>query len=141
MTKGIVFTNKTIDDLNKIGYVYRHKKIVFNGGPTPATEQRKGEYMDENDIFFTSKEEFETWHKSLTANLAQLDECLNYCKHFVRTKGNEGNYVRDGKTYPVDGTWCGIHDYRRGESGEFFKWVKENWGDSWYELMDRYKNL
>lgn len=137
----VVFkTSKTVKELNDIGFVYRHKKIVFNDGGTPPTPQRKDDYPDESDVFFLSKEEFQNWHKNLTIGLAELDECLNYCKHFVREKGNLGAYERDGKRYyPVDGTWCGIHDYGRGESGKFFDWVKENWEEDWYELMDRYK--
>lgn len=132
--------NKTIDELNKIGYVYRHKKIVFNGLPVPPTPQRKDNYMDEFDRFFSSKEDFNKWYKGLVSGLAELDGCLNYCKHFIREKGNKGNYVRDGKSYPVDGSWCGTHDYGYGESGKFFEWVIENFGKDWYELMDRYKN-
>lgn len=122
-------------------YIHRYKPIIFNGGPTQSAPQReKGVEIDEWDKVFESKEDFEKWHRSLTIGLAELDECLNYCQHFVREKGNLGSYERDGKRYyPVDGTWCGIHDYGRGESGKFFDWVKENFGENWYQLMDRYK--
>lgn len=119
-------------------YVYRHKKIVFNGGPVPSTPQRKEEELDEFDTVFSSKQDYESWYKNCVNGLAELDECLNYCKHFVREQGNKGKYIRDGKSYPVDGTWCGAQDYGRGESGNFFKWAKENFGEGWYELMDRY---
>lgn len=134
---------ETVAELQAEGkYVYRHKKIVFNGLPAPSTPQRDGPYPDKFDTVFESKEYFEAWYKGMMAGLANLDECLNYCAHFIREKGNLGAYERDGKRYyPVDGTWCGLHDCGRGESGKFFEWVTENFGKEWYELMDRYKNL
>jgi hypothetical protein len=113
-------------------YTHHIQPIVFNDGS-------KMNYGRRFPKVFESKEDFETWYRGVTIGLAELDQCLNYCKHFIRTKGNEGNYVRDGKTYPVNGMWCGTQDYGRGESGKFFDWVNENWGDNWYELMDRYK--
>lgn len=128
-----------IQELPKENYVYRYKTIVFNGGVTPVIQQRSNNEIDEWDKVFSSKEDFQHWYSGVVVGLAELDQCLNYCKHFVRTKGNEGNYVRNGKTYPVDGSWCGIHDYGIGESGKFFKWAIENFGENWYELMDRYK--
>lgn len=132
---------KTINELKVEGkYVYRHKKIGFNGLPTPSTPQREGNFPDNFDLIFDNKEEFEKWYKIMMAGLAILDECLNYCQHFIREKGNIGAYERDGKRYyPVNGTWCGTHDYGRGESGKFFEWAIENFGKQWYELMDRYK--
>jgi hypothetical protein len=79
--------------------------------------------------------------RSRSITLADLDQLLNFCKHFVREKGNIGAYERDGKRYyPVNGTWRGTHDYGRGESGKFFNWLEENFGEKWYDLMDRYKN-
>lgn len=134
---------KTIEELTKEGkYVHRYKKLVFSGSPTPPTQQREGLYPDHFDMVFESKEEFEKWYKGVVAGLANIDECLNYCEHFVRENGNIGAYEREGKRYyPVNGTWCGLHDYGRGESGEFFDWVVENFGKNWYELMGRYKNL
>lgn len=125
--------------VNKTGYVYRHKKIVFNSLPVQSTPQRGGKELDKFDTIFPSKEEYDKWYRGMIIGLAELDQCLNYCRHFVREKGNQGKYVRDGKSYPVDGTWCGLQDYGRGESGKFFKWVIENFGENWYELMDRYK--
>ena len=120
-------------------YIHRYKQIVFNGLPVAPTPQKKGKKLDRWDTVFRSKEEFEAWYKSMVNGLAELDECLNYCKHFVRVKGNKGTYTRDGKEYPVDGTWCGTHDYGRGESGDFFAWVQDNFGKNWYQIMDRYK--
>lgn len=131
-----------ITDIPKEKYVYRYKKIVFNGLLVDAIPQRIDNELDKHDIVFNSKEDFNTWYKGLVAGLAELDECLNYCKHFVREKGNIGSYERDGKRYyPVDGTWCGTHDYGRGESGKFFEWVIENFEEKWYELMDKYATL
>ena len=133
---------KTVKELEKEGkYIYRHKWTVFGGNTTTPTPQRKSEYIDEKDRIFSSKEEFTVWYKDFIAGLAQLDECLNYCKHFVRIKGNDGNYIRNGieYPYPIDGRWCGTHDYGRGESGKFFDWVISNFGKNWYELMDKYK--
>lgn len=132
-------SNKTVEELSKTGYVYRYKKIILNGLPVPETPQREGKYPDDFDTYFDSKEDFNQWYKQIITEYAKLDECLNYCKHFIREKGNKGNYVRNGKTYPVDGTWCSTHDYGRGESGKFFTWVKENFGNNWYELMERYE--
>jgi hypothetical protein len=128
-----------LSQLPKGAYLHRYKPIVFNSGPVMAVPQRKGEELDTFDIVFSSKEEYESWYKSLVIGLAELDQCLNYCKHFTRIKGNEGLYIRDGKEYPVNGTWCGIHDYGRGESGKFFEWVIQNFGENWYVLMDRYR--
>jgi hypothetical protein len=128
-----------ISELQKDSYVYRYKPIVFNSGTVPPTEQRKDQNIDQWDMIFSSKEEYNTWYKGLVAGFAELDHCLNYCKHFIRTKGNDGNYVREGKSFPVNGTWCGTQDYGRGESGAFFAWVNNNFGEDWYELMDRYR--
>lgn len=130
---------KTIDELNSVGHVCRYKPVVFSGGPVPSAPQRKDKYPDDFDVIFSSKEEYTEWYKGLVSGLAELDECLNYCQHFIREKGNEGKYVRDGKSYPVNGSWCGTHDYGRGEGGKFFTWVKENFGNDWFVLMDRYK--
>ena len=132
---------KSIEDLKKEGkYIHRYKWIVFNNSGTPSTPQRRSEFPDKFDFIFNSKEEFENWNKSVSAGLAKLDECLNYCEHFVREKGNVGAYERDGKRYyPVDGTWCGLHDFSEGESGKFFTWVVSNFGTNWYKLRKKYE--
>ena len=130
-----------IKELNKTGYVHRYKPIRFNGQMTTGTPMREGEYMDRFDSFFPSMEEFTKWNKSVTAGLAELDEAMNYCKYFVRSKGNEGHYVRDGKSFPVDGSWTGLQDFDNYPPCQpFVRWLIDNdWRDTWFELMDRYK--
>lgn len=130
----------TVKQLGENGkYVYRSKTVVFNSGGTPPTPQRKGEFPDEFDTIFENKQEFEKWYGNLVVGLAKLDECLNFCQHFVRESGNIGAYERDGhRYYPVNGTWCGLHDSGRGESGKFFDWAKANFGENWFTLHGRY---
>lgn len=84
-------------------------------------------------------ESFDSWRKSYISYEAEFEENLNMCKHFVRELGNKGKYIRDGKEYIVEGTWKGIYDYSRGESGKFFTWVISNFGKDWYKLMDKYE--
>ena len=73
-----------ISELPKNSYVYRYKKSVFNGLPVPKTPQReKPNELDEWDMVFESKEKFNKWYKELTIKLAELDECMNFCKYFV----------------------------------------------------------
>lgn len=157
-----------VSELTKQGkYVHRHLPTLFNGGSGIPTPQRKGvydngrrvdEFVDEFDTIFDSKVEFHIWMRDLQVGLAELDQVMNYCKYFAREKGNNGNYIRDGKFFPVHGQWCGLHDfdwkqnwfhrlfrirqYRDYKPTEpFVKWLKKNDWDSktWFELMDRYK--
>lgn len=131
--------NLSIRELSTRGYLYRYKKIAFNGLGTPHTPQRKEDKADEFDFLFKNKEDFDTWHKQLTVGLAELDESMNFCKYFVREKGNNGHYVREGKSYPVNGSWVGIQDFD-DTAKDFAQWLKENgWRNNWFELMDRYK--
>lgn len=134
---------QTVTELNKIGYVHRHKAIRFNGVSTPATPERLHDSMDTFDRFFPSLADYQKWNKSVTAGLAELDESMNYCKYFVRTKGNDGNYVREGKSFPVNGLWTGIQDFDNFPPCQpFVRWLEENgWRSTWFELMDRYKYL
>jgi hypothetical protein len=121
-------------------YVYRFKNIVFNSSPTLCAPNRIGDLTDEYDFIFESKEDFDKWHRALTIEFALLDECVNYCKFFVRKKGNDGDYVREGKSFPVDGTWTKLHDFGSEKTKAFELFLKENnWYDNWFELMDRYK--
>ena len=131
---------KTISELNKIGYVYRHKPIRFNGLPTMSTPQREGDYMDNFDTFFSSKEKFDTWHRKVTIGLAELDESMKFCKYFIREKGNDGHYVREGKKFKVNGSWVGITDFDNySPTKNFVKWLEDNgWRDNWFELMPQY---
>lgn len=124
-------------------YLHRHKPIRFNGLATPGTPQRESEYLDDFDIVFDSKEDYFQWNKEVTAGLAELDEAMNYCKYFVRDKGNVGRYIREGKSFPVDGSWVGAQDFDSYPPCQpFVRWLEENgWRETWFELMDRYKNL
>lgn len=132
----------TVQQLKEKGlYVHRHKPIRFNGLVTPTIPQRETDYPDEFDTIFFDQASYQKWNKEVTAGLAELDESMNYCKYFVREKGNKGNYVRDGKSFPVDGSWVGIQDFDNYPPCQsFVKWLEENgWKDDWFELMDRYK--
>lgn len=130
-------------------YVYRYKPVLFNGGHGSSAPQRENDEVDNFDKVFNSKSEFDKWYRELQIGLAELDEPMNYCKYFVRSKGNEGNYVRDGKSFTVNGEWVGLHDFCWSEPSEGYKltesfvvWLKESgWNkNNWFELMDRYKN-
>ena len=123
-------------------YIHRHKAIRFNGLPVPVTPQRR-ECLDEFDTLFDSFDEYTKWNKAVTAGLAELDEAMNYCRYFVREKGNQGHYVRDGKSFPVDGSWVGLQDFDNYPPCQpFVAWLIENgWRNDWFELMDRYKNI
>lgn len=135
-----------ISDLPKSAYVYRYKQIILNGHSGTSAPQRKDNELDNWDRVFDSKEEYERWHHSLTVGLAELDQCMNFCYYFHRVKNNEGNYIREGKSFPVIGTWCGLHDFcfNEPEKGykptiDFVKFLKENgWENNWFKLMDRY---
>lgn len=130
-----------VSNIPKGAYLHRHKPIRFNGLPTPQTPQRESDYLDNFDTVFDSLEDYKTWNRSVTIGLAELDEAMNYCKYFVRDKGNEGHYVRDGKSFPVNGTWVGLQDFDSYPPCQpFVRWLEEHgWRDTWFELMDRYK--
>lgn len=122
-------------------YIYRHKPIVFNGGPVISPPQRKkGVEIDEWDKVFESEEEFRVWYKDLVVGLATLDEVMNYCEYFKRIKGNIGYYERSGKKFPVDGTWTGYEintEMMRGFK-EFL--IENGWLNNWWKLMKRYES-
>jgi len=59
-----------------MSYTHKYKPIVFNGLPT----NNRG-YTEEK--VFNTKKEFENWFKELSIGLAELDECMNYCKYFI----------------------------------------------------------
>jgi hypothetical protein len=129
----------TVAKLKKQGkYIYRYSQICFNGNGIKAP-QRKDDLIDEWDKIFDSKEDFEKWYKDLVINLAELDQVMNYCKYFVRLKGNNGNYVREGKTCPVNGLWDCYH-INTPEMSQFNDFIiKNGWKNNWFDLMDRYK--
>jgi hypothetical protein len=133
-------TNENIRDLPNDAYIYRYKQIVFNDSSGLSSPQRKEKnVLDEFDIVFDSKEEFEDWYKGLVVGLAELDEVMNYCKFFKRIKGNEGIYERDGKTCLVNGKWD-VYHINTKELADFKNFlIKNNWLNNWFELMDRYK--
>ena len=132
-----------VSDVKPPQYLYRHKSIRFNGAPTPHTPQRKDKHLDDFDTVFDCKEDFTQWFRSTTIGLAELDQAMNYCKYFVRVKGNQGHYVRDGKSFPVDGSWVGLQDFDNYPPCQpFVQWLTDNsWRDNWFELMDRYKDV
>lgn len=132
----------TVDEIKKHFYVHRHKVIRFNGLLTPAIPQREGDFPDEYDSIFSDQSSYQKYNRKTTAALAELDEAMNYCQYFIRDKGNNGHYVRDGKSFPVDGSWIGIQDFDSHPPCQpFVAWLNENgWRDNWFELMERYKD-
>lgn len=102
---------------------------------TKFAPQRSNNQIDRFDILFDSKEDYVKWNKDVTIGLAELDCLMNYCKYFQREKGNDGYYVRDGKSIRVNGTFTAY------DLPPYFKdFLKDNnWQDNWFELMDRYK--
>ena len=133
---------QNIKELQKQGkYIYRYKKLVLNSLPVESTPQRKQQNItDTFDYIFESKDKFNEWYKDISIGFAELDQCLNYCKFFKRIKGNIGEYVRDGKTFKVVGTWCGTQDFGSKFTKGFEFFLKENgWENNWYDLMDKYK--
>ena len=139
-----MYAKATVNQIQASGlYIARHKAIRFNGLPTPPTPQRLTDIPDGFDMLFANLDDYKQWVKSITAGLAELDESMNYCQYFVRDKGNAGHYVRDGKSFPVDGSWVGIQDFDNYPPCQpFVQWLKDNgWRDNWFELMDRYKSL
>ena len=132
-------------------YIWRYKHVGFYGTPRPTAPQRGGEEIDKWDKVFDSKELFDEWYRDLVKGLAELDQVMNYCEYFVRTKGNEGKYIREGKEHEVNGQWDSYHiwgnamfpvltfDYKLMES--FKKFLIENgWKDDWFKLMDKYES-
>lgn len=137
-----------VNQIKESCYVYRYRSISFNGLPTAPSPIRKNGYLDDFDFVFDSKEDYMHWFRKLTISLAELDESMNYCRYFIREKGNVGKYVRDGKSFTVDGSWVGNYDFCWGNPSRGFKptelfvvWMKDNgWNkNNWFELMDRYK--
>lgn len=114
-------------------YINKIPVIRFNGLPKLPVSNKLYE--------FGTKENYDNWYKSCAAGLAELDEAMNYCKYFVREHGNTGNYIREGKSFPVDGSWIGNQDFDNYPPCQsFVKWLTENgWRTTWYELMDKYK--
>jgi len=129
-----------LKDIPKDKYVYRHKHIGFNGGGGPETPQRKDNLLDNFDTVFDTKEEYTNWYRSAVIGLAELDESMNYCAYFVRDKGNVGTYEREGKSFPVDGSWVGIQDFDNYKPAmAFVEWLETNgWRNNWFKLMPRY---
>lgn len=128
-----------ITELPPTSYVYRYKPVLF-WGKGESAPQRKDDKLDEWDKVFNSKEEYEKWYKDLIAGLAELDEVMNYCKYFKRSKGNEGFYERENKSCPVNGTWTGYY-LNTPMMADFKSFLKENsWINNWFELMDKYKS-
>jgi hypothetical protein len=120
-----------------MSYTWTIKPIRFNGLAVPQLNSgHKARTLN-----FENKDTFDAWYKGLVAGLAELDEAMNYCKYFVREKGNAGHYVREGKSFPVDGSWIGNQDFDNYPPCQpFVAWLTENgWRDTWFDLMDRYK--
>lgn len=142
----------SVSDLIKEGkYVWRYKHVGFYGHAGASAPQRENDELDEWDKVFDSKKEFDKWYRGLVSGLAELDQVMNYCKYFVRAKGNKGKYVRDGKEHEVDGQWDGYHiwgnalfpalkfDYKLMASFKDFL-IKNGWNEkNWFELMDKYE--
>lgn len=143
-----------IRELEKEGkYVYRFKHIGFQDSGGIQTPTRKNNELDEWDMVFESKKHIDKWFREVQIGLAELDRVMNYCRFFQRTQGNEGQYVRDGKSFPVDGRWDGyyidadwkevetsIQKYWKEKLSPFQAFLRENgWWKNWFELMDRYK--
>lgn len=140
-----------IGQLKKHYYVHRHKPIRFNGLPVMSIPARNkldlsqpseqdSQFLDEFDTLFESHQDYVIWNKEVTKGLAELDEAMNYCEYFVRDKGNKGHYVREGKSFPVDGSWVGTQDFDNYKPCQpFVQWLSENgWRDTWFKLHHRY---
>lgn len=140
-----------VGELKKNFYVHRYKPIRFNGLPIMKIPSRNDidkkqspveskQFPDEFDTIFPSSSEFATWNKDITKDLAELDESMNYCEYFVRESGNKGYYVREGKTFPVDGSWVGIQDFDScPQTQDFVIWlIQNNWREDWFKLHHRY---
>ena len=88
------------------------------------------------------------WHESTIANLANLDEIMDYCEYFKREKGQVGNYVREGKSCPVRGDFDGYHLNcpHKDKKGfvccamqDFRKFLEDNnWLSDWFLIKNKY---
>ena len=135
-----------IKTLRKQGkYLWQYKHIKFQGGGGG----REWGNADPVYFVFDSKQDFDVWFRETQIGLASLDQVMNYCEYFVRSKGNQGKYIREGKEHEVNGEWDGYHiegsslfpqvhfDYKLMDS--FRNFLKENgWGNSWFDLKDKY---
>ncbi len=136
-----------VKDLGNL-YVYRHCGVVFAGKSGIIAPQREDDDIDEYDSVFVSREEYERWFKDLQIDLAKLDEPMNYCEYFQRTKGNDGNYVREGRSFLVNGLWDGqhlncLHVTPKGfvccSMKEFSAWLDQNsFKKDWWKLRQSY---
>lgn len=91
---------------------------------------------------FASKEEYERWLAKRNAQLALLNQPLNYNKNFERTSGQDGVFVHDGEWYPVKGTWDAYLVWSDWKVTKGFRdWLIERkiTEDTWFELKDKYK--
>lgn len=135
-----VYIPQSISELEKQGfYIWRHKHIGFNQLPQPVTPPRENkDILDDFDFVFLSKKDFNEWFDETSVGLAELDQVLNYCKYFIREKGNQGRYEREGKSIKVDGTWDGYH-INTPMMKDFKEFLLENgWLENWFELHPRY---
>ncbi len=106
----------------------------------------QGSYKLKEQTFPLHENCYDLWYKRHIAGLANFDKIMNYCRYFQRKEGNEGHYIRDGKSCLVDGRWSD-YDIQGGIIGDggklkrFQEFLKDNkWGD-WFEIMDKYKSL
>lgn len=94
---------------------------------------------------------YRPWYNSLIAGLAELDQVMDYCEYFQREKGQLGFYVREGKSFPVHGSWDEYHlNCNHGEDRGFVcckmkpftLFLKENgWLEDWFKLKGKYAEL
>lgn len=137
---GVIYFMKATELKKQGKFIYRYKPVVFNGGPTVGAPMRENDEIDGFDKVFDSQADFEVWYRDLVAGFAELDECLNYCQYFVREKGNEGHYVRDGKSYPVNGTWTGYEMNCDFMAGFKHFLIENDFYTDWFKLHERYEN-
>jgi len=140
----------TTDDFKGF-YIHRYSGVSFAGKSGFHSPQRKGNEIDACDLIFRDKSSFDLWFKHLQLGLAGLDEPMNFNEYFVREKGNEGDYVRDDKSFPVNGLWDGQHlDCSHSEKKgfvccsmrEFSQWLTEHgFRKDWWKLRESYKSF
>jgi hypothetical protein len=140
-----------LQELQKQGkYIWRYKHIGFYNSQSPLALMRQGNEIDKWDKVFDSKADFDKWFKKTQIGLAELDEVMNYCKYFIREKGNEGWYERDGKRCEVNGLWDGYHidgsalfpvkEFDYDKMNKFRDFLQQNvWLKDWFELRDKYR--
>ena len=136
-----VYLPDKIKELEDLGfYIWRHKHIGFNNCEMPKTLDRKNTLQVDNfDLIFLSRQDFQNWYRSTQIWIAELDQVLNYCKYFVRENGNVGYYEGDGKKCRVLGDWDG-HHINTKTMKEFRDFLVENkWLGNWFELHERYQ--